>query len=140
MAANAIRPAPATDLRALFDALDRAGVALGVATHDTEEQARVQLADVGALDRFAFIAGYDSGHGVKPGPGMLEAFCAATGLRAEDVAVVGDSLHDLHLGRRNGAGITIAVLTGPSGRDELAPHADLVLDSIADLPAALGLV
>jgi phosphoglycolate phosphatase len=34
---------------------------------------------------------------------------------------------------------TIAVLTGPATRDDLAPHADVVLPDIAHLPAWLGL-
>jgi phosphoglycolate phosphatase len=35
--------------------------------------------------------------------------------------------------------VCVAVLTGVADRDELAPHADVVLDTIADLPRWLGL-
>jgi phosphoglycolate phosphatase len=52
--------------------------------------------------------------------------------------MVGDSTHDLHAGR--GAGMaTVAVLTGVAGRAALAPHADVVLNSIAELPEWLNL-
>ena len=126
------------DLPGFLAGLGRDGYVLGVATHDSEAAARAHLGAVGALDRFAFIAGYDSGHGLKPGPGMLLAFAAATGLRPAEIAMIGDSVHDLGVAPAAGAAMAVGVLTGPSGREELAPHADHVLDSIADLPALLA--
>ncbi len=142
LSAEAVGPAtlvPAVaDLPALLAELAAAGLALGVATHDSEEAARAQLAAVGALSPFAFLAGYDSGHGLKPGPGMLRAFADRTGLAPEEIAVVGDSLHDLRMARSAGAR-ALAVLTGPAGAEELAPEAEAVLPSIGALPAHLGL-
>ena len=129
--------AAVADLPGFLDGLRARGCALGVATHDSEGAARAHMAALGALDRFDFIAGYDSGHGLKPGPGMVRAFCAAAGLAPGAVAMVGDSLHDLGAGRSAGAGLVVGVLTGPAGRADLAPHADIVLASIAELPAAL---
>ena len=67
----------------------------------------------------------------------LVGFCKAVGLHPSQVAVIGDSTHDLEMGHAAGAGLNIAVLSGTAGRDDLAPHADLVLDSIADLPEIL---
>ena len=90
------------------------------------------------LEQFDFIAGYDSGHGHKPGPGMLLAFAAATGLEPGEIVMIGDSVHDLGVGPAAGAALTIGVLTGPAAHEDLAPHADHVLDSIADLPALLA--
>ncbi len=84
-----------------------------------------------------FVCGYDSGFGHKPGPGMVQEFCRATELKAEQVAVVGDSPHDLDMARAAGAGLAVGVLTGVSPRELLLQHADLVLDSIADLETAL---
>ena len=52
------------------------------------------------------------------------------------MALVGDSTHDLHAARAAGA-VAIAVLTGPAPRHELEPHADYVVDTIAELPAYL---
>ena len=48
--------------------------------------------------------------------------------------MIGDSLHDLHAGKAAGF-ITVGVLTGPARRGALEPHADVVLNSIAELPA-----
>jgi phosphoglycolate phosphatase len=135
--AGALAPA-APDLPGLLDGLRAEGRTLGVATHDGEAAARRHLEAVGALDRFAFIAGYDSGHGLKPGPGMVLAFAEAAGLAPAEIVMIGDSLHDLHAGRAAGAALAIAVLTGPATEEELSPHADAVLPSIAALPAFLA--
>ena len=52
------------------------GLRLGVATNDIEAPARAHLAAPGVDGLFDFIAGYDSGHGAKPGPGHVLAFAA----------------------------------------------------------------
>ena len=125
------------DLSALLAGLRRMGLRLGVATHDTEGAARAQLGAAGVADAFDFIAGYDSGHGLKPGPGMPRAFARATGLEPSLIVMVGDSRHDLEAGRSAGAAMVVGVLTGPASRAELAPFADHVLKSIDELPALL---
>jgi phosphoglycolate phosphatase len=132
-----IRPVEATALVPLLDRLRDDGYMLGVATNDAEEATRAQLAEAGILDRFDFIAGYDSGWGAKPGTGMHEAFCRATGLAPAEVAMIGDSTHDLHSGRAAGM-VPVAVLTGPAEADDLTPHADVVLDHVGHLPAWLA--
>jgi phosphoglycolate phosphatase len=128
----------AVPLAPLLDALLAAGLVLGVATNDAEAAARAHLSRAGVLDRFAFLAGYDSGHGAKPGPGMLEAFCRRNALPAAACAMIGDSTHDLASGRAAGM-TTVAVLTGPAEDAELRPFADAMLPDIAALPGWLGL-
>lgn len=132
-----IVPVEAVPLVPLLDALVAAGLTLGLATNDAEAPARSHLRTVGVLDRFAFVAGYDSGHGAKPGPGMLDAFCRATGLPAAACAMIGDSTHDLASGRAAGM-VTVGVLTGLAGEAELAPLADVVLADIGALPGWLA--
>jgi phosphoglycolate phosphatase len=118
--------------------LRSAGLKLGVATNDSEAPARVHLGAANVASLFDFIAGSDSGYGGKPQTGQLDAFCAAMNLAPDACAMVGDSTHDLHAGRAAGM-TTIAVLTGMADHDDLAPYADVVLPSIADLPSWLGL-
>lgn len=124
------------DLRAILTCLRDRRLRLGVATNDGETSARAHLERSGITDFFEFIAGFDSGFGGKPATGQLLAFCAQTGFAPGDCVMVGDSLHDLHAGRAAGM-VTIGVLTGPAPAEELAPHADVVLPSIADIPAWL---
>ncbi|WP_407049302.1 HAD family hydrolase [Methyloraptor flagellatus] len=131
---------PVTDLAGLFAALSARGLRLGIASSDNEASIRRFAAAQGIDGHLDYVAGYDSGQGVKPGPGMALGFLAATGLAAEAIAVVGDNLHDMHMGRSAGAGFLVGVLTGTGGRDVLAAEADVVLDSIAELPRWLASV
>ncbi len=126
-------------LAATLVVLQQAGLKLGVATADSQQGITNTLQAFDVLDRFDFLAGYDSGHGVKPEPGMIRAFCASTGLEVEQVAMVGDNRHDIEMGRNAGVGLCVGVLTGTSTRAELAPLADLVLDDIRGLPEVVGI-
>jgi phosphoglycolate phosphatase len=125
-------------LRAYMALLQGAGLQLGVATNDAEAPARTHLASAGIEADFHFIAGYDSGYGAKPAPGMCLAFAEGQGLEPARCVMVGDSRHDLEAGRRAGMA-TVAVLTGVAERAELAPLADVVLADISHLPAWLGI-
>ncbi len=125
---------PVAGLGATLAALKAAGLRLGVATADSEAGISNTLQAFDVLQLFDFLAGYDSGHGVKPEPGMVLAFCDALGLAPARVVVVGDNRHDIEMGRRAGAGLCVGVLTGTSTRAELEPLADLVLDDIRTLP------
>lgn len=139
VAGGALAPA-VPDLGGLLGSLVGAGYTLGIATHDSEAAARDQISRYELQDRFMFVAGYDSGHGLKPGPGMMLAFCARTGLKPENCAMIGDSVHDLGVAPAAGAALAIGVLTGPATREDLEDHADYVLNTIGDLPALLSRV
>lgn len=134
--AQGVMVVEATPLAPFLSGLRESGFALGVATNDGEAPARSNLDQVGVTDHFDFIAGYDSGFGGKPAPDMLLAFADAVDLLPGTVLMVGDSAHDLVAGRAAGMA-TVGVLTGVSGRDELAPLADVVLPDIGHLPAWL---
>lgn len=131
-------PVEAAPLGPLLDRLKAHGFALGLATNDAEAAARAQLVRTGALGRFDFVAGYDSGFGSKPEPGMHRAFCQAAGLQPGAVAMIGDSPHDLRPARALGM-VAVAVLTGPLEAEDLAAEADAVLGDIGHLPGWLGI-
>jgi phosphoglycolate phosphatase len=130
--------AEVTPLKAFLNGLTRSGIKTGVVTNDSEESAVSQLKQIDVLNELNFIAGYDSGFGAKPSSGPLLAFAKAVSLPPETIAMVGDSLHDMVAGRRAGMK-TIAVLTGLADRNELASHADVILEDITKIPAYLGL-
>lgn len=129
---------PTVPLDPYLDGLGRAGLRLGVVTNDTACGARAHLGAAGVLGRFAFVAGFDSGHGAKPGPGPLLAFAEAVDVPPARVVMVGDSTHDLIAGRAAGMAC-VGVLTGPATRADLTPLADIVLPDIGHLPGWLGL-
>ncbi len=136
--AGAEHAVPVTATAELFGRLRSRGLALGVATSDSEAGARATLRRLGVdVTTDLFVAGYDSGHGRKPSPGMVDAFRAANGLTAGSVVMVGDNLHDIRMGRAAGCGLCVGVLTGTGGRDELAAEADHVLASIVELEALI---
>ena len=124
----------AVPLVPLFEAFRARGLKLAIVTNDAEAPARAHVAAHRLGGLVDFIAGYDSGHGAKPGPGMLNAFLRAEGLEPSRVLMVGDSLHDLEAGRAAGTR-RVAVLTGVAKAESLAPHADVVLANIGEIPA-----
>ena len=124
---------PTVPLAPFLQGLKEIGLKLGVATNDAEGPATQHLASVGVRDHFDFIAGYDSGHGCKPGPGQMLAFARQIDVDPERIAMVGDSLYDLEAGRAAGM-VTIGVLTGIAQADALEPLADVVLADIGQIP------
>lgn len=124
---------PVGDLSAILGRLAARGLALGIASSDGEAAIRATAERFGLAPHIAFVAGYDSGHGPKPEPGMVHAFCRAVGCVPSEVAMVGDTLHDLAMGQAAGVGLRIGVLTGTGTRESLGAQADLVLESIAEI-------
>ena len=129
--AEATRMVPVVDLRLCLGELRRL-CPLAVVTNDSEAPARRHVQEAGLADLISFLAGYDSGHGVKPAPDPLLAAAGALGADPGSVMMVGDSLHDLVAGRRAGM-ITVGVLTGLAGAEELDAHADVILPDIGHL-------
>ena len=117
----------------VMDALHARGLTLGLATNDSEASGRAQVAALGLDGHLDFIAGYDTGHGAKPGPGMVLAFADHLGVAPSRIAMVGDFAHDLNAARTAGA-LAIGVLSGPATREQLEPLADYILDGIEELP------
>lgn len=128
---------PVTDLKPFMSGLRAQGYRLGIASSDNENSIRDTVRRFGFMDEIDFIAGYDSGYGVKPEPGMVLAFCAAVGLQPRQVAVVGDNNHDLHMAANAQAGLKIGVLSGTGSRESLA-DADVCLMDITGIPALLS--
>ena len=125
--------APAVDLAPFLDGLKATGLKLGVMTNDSEYGARAHLTSAGVLERFDFVAGFDSGFGGKPAPEPLLAFAQSVGLDPEVCVMVGDSTHDLMAGRAARMR-TVGVLTGVAPRAVLEPYADVVLPNIGHIP------
>lgn len=136
-AAGADRAVAVTDLGPYFAALKARGYYLGVASSDNERSIRATAERFGFAGYLDYVAGYDSGYGVKPEPGMLLGFCATVGVIPEEVVMVGDNNHDMHMGRNAGAGMTVAVLTGTGSRASLSAASDHCLNDITELESVL---
>ena len=131
-------PWPICDLDMLMRTLTRAELSIGIASSDGEAGIRRTVEVLGIETHVSFIAGYDSGHGPKPEPGMLHAYAAHLGLAPGQVAMVGDNRHDMEMARASGAGAAIGVLSGTGSHGTLSELADVLIGSVAELPALLG--
>ena len=114
------------------------GLRLGVATNDSTGGAEKTLLALGIAQMFDAAYGYDAVANPKPAPDTIHAFCDLTGLKPSEIAMVGDNRHDLEMARAGRRGLAIGVLSGTGTRETLQPMADVILESIAELPAYLA--
>ncbi len=123
---------------AALTALHKRSYRLGVATNDSTAGAEKTMVTLGVAQLFEAAYGYDAVANPKPAPDTILAFCDLTGLRPAEIAMVGDNRHDLEMARAGGCGLAIGVLSGTGTRESLSAIADVVLDSVADLPDFLS--
>jgi phosphoglycolate phosphatase len=114
-----------------------AGVLMGVATNKPQLATREILLHFRLAERLGAIVGGDAVTRKKPAPDAL--LLALEQLRTEprEALMVGDSITDVEAARA--AGLPVAIIRGGYTQvpaDELG--ADLVCDSLLDLPAALN--
>ncbi|MCC6454529.1 MAG: HAD family hydrolase [Caldilineaceae bacterium] len=124
---------PTAALPALFEALTAAGVQIAVITSDDRAPTLTALEWLGVLDPVAFIACADDPYPYKPAPESIWAACETTGVDLAHTVMVGDSTTDMLMGQRAGVGLCVAVLTGMMDAAVLAPHADVVLQSVGEI-------
>lgn len=120
------------DVKALLTSFRARGLRLGLMTNDADANTRAQLKRLELDGLLEFVAAYDSGFGHKPDADPVLAFARQIGVAPAEIAVVGDTEHDLAAARAAGA-VAVGVLSGPVPRERLEPHADVLLPSIAKL-------
>lgn len=124
---------PLVDIPALFRALHKRGLKIAIATMDDRAPTEAILAHLGAADLVDALVCADDGLPPKPAPHMAWAMCRATGVDPAQTIVVGDAVTDLQMGRAAGVGLVVGVLTGVTPKEMLAPQADVLLQSVAEL-------
>ena len=135
---GASRPVELPGCRETLATLHRSGLRLGIATNDSTAGAERTMAALGIAQMFDAAYGYDAVANPKPAPDTVYSFCDLTGLKPGQIAMVGDNRHDLQMARAGGVGLSIGVLSGTGTLESLGSLADVVLDSIADLPGLLA--
>ena len=121
---------PAGDVVGLFTQLRDAGVQVAVVTTDSRADTEESLRLLGVEYLVDQLVCGDDGLPSKPAPDMLLAASEGLGQDLARCAVVGDTLGDLLMAERAGAGLKVGVRTGAGDPALLAEHADVVLDSI----------
>ena len=130
------QPRPLPDAVEIFGALSRSRVACAIATASYRPLINPSLQAVGIGPDMIVVEGHGGLRG-KPEPDLFLQGKERLGTRAEDCIVVGDSIWD-HVGARRASMLSVGVLTGGYGEEELY-HAGAfrVFRDIADLLANL---
>jgi phosphoglycolate phosphatase-like HAD superfamily hydrolase len=121
------------DVSGLLVRLRGAGVRVAVITtdHRAETEEALRVLHIDHLVDHLFCG--DDGVPCKPAPDTLLITRQRLGVVPERTVVVGDTVADLLMGRRAGAGLVVAVLTGAGGPAQLKTHADVVVASIDEI-------
>jgi beta-phosphoglucomutase len=116
---------------ALIAALDEAGFALAIGSSGPPANVATVLECLTEGSRFAAqVTGMDVTRG-KPDPQVFLIAAEKLGVTPDRCAVVEDAIPGLQAARA--AGMAVIALTGTATRDQLAKHADLVVDSLTEL-------
>lgn len=126
----------------VLDGLQRlhaAGLALGVVTNKQHRFAQTLLAHRGISPLLQTVVGGDTCERRKPDPQPLLHAAGQLGVAAEHTLMVGDSINDVSAGLAAGMPVVAVPYGYNEGRDprELPAHA--MVDTLAELPALLGL-
>ncbi|MEW5814657.1 MAG: HAD family hydrolase [Spirochaetota bacterium] len=124
---------PITDVRGLMRNLHEAGVRLAVITTDDREETVKTITLLNIQDSVDFLVCGDDPVPVKPAPEAVLEACNHTGVEPVRTAVVGDTVVDMLMAKNAGAGFRIGVLSGAGSRESLAPHADVLIESIEEI-------
>ena len=118
---------------ALIERLHEEGYLLAVATAKGRRGLGLDLERFGLAELFHTTRTVDEAPS-KPSPAMLLDILDQLGVRAEEALMVGDSVHDLQMGRNAGVA-SVAVASGAVPRARLLEENPLAcLQSVLDLP------
>lgn len=122
-----------TKQQEFFRDLKSKGYTLGIITVDRKVSLDIFLEDMGIKQFFDFTSCKDDSLPNKPNPRSFLEFCEKFNFKPSEVAFVGDTTIDMKFAKKAKAGLKIGVLWGGYNREELAPFADRVYDTLFDL-------
>lgn len=124
-----------TDTRALFASLHGRGIKIAIATADDRAPTQAMIEAFDIEEYISAMVCADDGIPSKPAPDMALTLCERMRVNPAKTMVVGDTVSDLKMARTAKVGIAVGVLSGVSSAGDLAPYADLLLESVDDLHA-----
>lgn len=127
---------PTCDLKTLFAELKEEKIIIGLATADNLAVTMYCLRQLGVESAFDFIGCDDGILRPKPEPDLLHTFCHKFNLKAQEVAVVGDTVNDMQFAKQCGA-VAIGTLGGAADRKALEKLADHIVKTPAEIPYLL---
>ncbi|MCC8139239.1 MAG: HAD family hydrolase [Lachnospiraceae bacterium] len=123
-----------TNVKQLLRSLKAMGLRVGIATSDSWKSTRSCLTALRVLGEFSFFGVTGVNLPEKPDGRLIGMAAVQWGLCPGEIAVVGDTPNDMRFAK-NGRALAIAVRSGVGTESSLAPLADYLIDSVADLPA-----
>lgn len=123
-----------TDIKTLFQILQRNKVKIAICTADSREGTENTLRHL-CLDDLVdvVVCGDDTNTEPKPGAHNALSICAKLGIDPSQAVMVGDTTADVGMGKNANLGKSIGVLTGVCDHEELTPQADVVVKSVKDI-------
>jgi phosphoglycolate phosphatase len=119
--------------------LHAGGLPLAIVSQKLRYRVEAVLEREQIRDCFAAVLGAEDVPAFKPDPGGLHIALERLQTAPEDAVYVGDTTIDAAAAANAGLRF-VAVLTGPTTRDDFAPFTpQALLTSVADLPALLGM-
>ena len=119
-------------LRDLFTMLQKSGIKIAICTSDSREgtEAFLDLEDLRDLVDI-IVCGDDSVSKPKPDPHNAHYICKELGVSESETIMVGDTPADTLMGQQAGLGLTVGVLTGVGGKNDLT-DADVIVDDVRE--------
>jgi phosphoglycolate phosphatase len=111
------------------------GLKLAIASTYAHKRTVESLKTLRIASLFDAIVGPEDVANGKPSPDMIFELLRRTGCNTHDAVIVGDSVSDMKMGKNAKLKSCIGVLTGISQQVDLKEHADIIIDSVAQLDA-----
>lgn len=116
-----------------------AGVRIAAVTSRSKRTSLRSLEVVGLASFFEVVVSAEDTPSLKPDPAPLRHALALLGADKAGAAVAGDTAHDIVAGQALGIR-TVGVTYGFGPEAVRAAHPDALIESIAELPAAIGIL
>jgi phosphoglycolate phosphatase len=124
---------PAEGLNALIASLRGKEISVACLTNDEHRRAQAILEFLKIAEVFRLVLGGDEVSRPKPDPEMIQEACRRLGLHPREIVYVGDTVSDMVMAKRAGAGLAVGVLGGAADESLLAAEADVVISGLMEI-------
>jgi HAD superfamily hydrolase (TIGR01549 family) len=121
---------PMNGLYSLLQALDGKNIFLACLTNDEHRRAQSILEFLRISTSFQLLLGGDEVNHPKPDPEMIETACKRLMLLPGQIVYIGDTVADMIMAKKAGAGLAVGVLGGAADESLLSAEADIVIPNL----------
>lgn len=121
---------PVKGLYSLLQALQEKNVSIACLTNDEHRRAQDILEFLKIAEFFQLILGGNEVNRPKPDPEMIESACKMLRLVPQQIVYIGDTVTDMMMAKKAGAGLAVGVLGGAANESLLAAEADVVIPNL----------